>query len=411
MYEKISQFNCFWSYPKGGLTMAGSIEERGKNKYRLVVSAGSGPDGKRKKHYKTIKATSPRAAEKELAKFIAEIENTKFLETSNVTLAEFINKWIEYSEANLSPKTSWEYKRILTNYVIPTLGHIKLEKLKPTHLQELYKQLQTDGVRGDGKPGGLSARTISNFHRVLSSVLESAVQWQLILINPAKRIKPPKYEKKQAAHYDEGQVFALLQALKGEQSKYQAIINLAIATGLRRGELLALEWSDIDFENNTLTVNKAYYYTPEKGSFTKSPKTETSKRVVSIPPAVVDILKEHKKQQTKNRLALGELWTQTNRIFTAYNGKPMFPDTISSWLPKFLKRNGLPHLSFHGLRHTAATLLIAQGIHAKTISSRLGHSNISTTMDIYGHALKSSDQEAAQKMDKFFTADIKREHV
>lgn len=383
--------------------MAGSIEKRGDNKYRLVVSAGSDSSGKRKKYSKTITATSKRAAEKELAKFIAEIENTKFLENKSYTLKEFAEKWIEYTETNLSPKTKWEYQRILESYIIPLLGHIRLDKLKPIHLQEYYKELQKDGVRRDGKSGGLSMRSISNTHRVLSSVLESAVQWQLILTNVAKRTKPPKIEKKQAAHFNEEEVQKMLIALEKESIKYQTLVNLALATGLRRGELLALEWEDINWSDQTVIVNKSFNYTPEKGLFTKMPKTETSKRTVSIPSSVILFLKKHKKKQVEDKLALGNLWHENGKVFTTFDGNPMFPDTISTWFPKFLKRNNLPHLSFHGLRHTSATLLISQGVHPKTISSRLGHSNISTTMDIYGHALQSSDQEAAQKIDLFFT--------
>lgn len=287
------------------------------------------------------------------------------------------------------------------------MGHLKIEQIKPTHLMEFYANLQEDGIREDGKPGGLSERTILHHHRLLSSIFNDAVQWQVIPSNPASRVKPPKVQKKPGAYYDEVQTAALLAAVENESLKYKVLIHLAVATGLRRGELMGLEWQDINFDKSTLEVRQASQYVPGKGSFTKEPKNETSKRIMSVPASVMTLLKQYKVHQAEERLKVGDMWQGSNRLFTTWDGQPMHPDTISKWFPQFLKKHNLPPLPFHGIRHTAATILIGQGAPVKNISARLGHSNISTTMDIYGHALKSIDKEIADKLDTIFTGNGK----
>lgn len=386
--------------------MAGSVEKRGKNSWRLVVSGGFDKDGKRIKYTRNVTASSETEAKKLLALFVAEIEKGQFI-PSKLTFADFVERWLrDYAETNLAPKTLFRYKQILESRILPAMGHIKIEQIKPNHLLAFYKNLQEDGIRADGKPGGLSEKTISQHHRIISSILQDAVQWQVIPFNPASRVKPPKVTKKQAAYYDEEQTAVLLEAVSNEPLKYQVIINLAIATGLRRGELMGLEWKDINFNKQTLEVRQASQYVPGKGTFTKEPKNETSKRLIAIPASIVALLNKYKASQNEERLAAGDKWKGSDKFFTTWNGEPMHPDTISKWFPKFLKRHGLPPIPFHGLRHTSATLLIAQGTPLKNVSSRLGHANISTTGDIYAHALKSADREAADKLDNIFTKKV-----
>ncbi|WP_261134786.1 site-specific integrase [Bacillus sp. Marseille-Q3570] len=203
-------------------------------------------------------------------------------------------------------------------------------------------------------------------------------------------------------YYDEAQTAELLKVIKDEPLKYNVLINLAIATGLRKGELLGLEWSHVDFDKKTIEVKQSSLYVKGKGVFTKPPKNESSVRTISIPSSITSLLRTYKIHQKEESMKVRDEWHQSDRLFTTWNGMPMHPNTINNWFPKFLKRNNLTPLPFHGLRHTAATLLIGKGVHVKTISNRLGHSNISTTMDIYGHALKSSDEEAANKLDDIF---------
>ena len=339
--------------------MAGSYEKQGKDTYRLFVSGGVGPNGKRKRHTKTVKANSPREAEKLLAQFVAEVEKGQYIEPSRLTFAEYAQRWLrDYAEKNLAPKTLFRYKQYLDSRILPAFGHLKVEQIKPAHLLGFYTNLMEDGIREDGKPGGLSENTVGHHHRLISSMLQDAVDWQIISSNPASRVKPPKVKKKQAACYDEEQSITLLDAVEQEPLKYNVILNLAVYTGLRRGELFGLEWRDIDFDKNTLRVERVSQYIPGQGLITKEPKNETSVRVVSVPGTLMALLKHYKAHQAEERLKVGDLWQASNRLFTTWDGKPMHPDTISKWFPDFLRKYDLPPLPFHGLRHYGKQMIM-----------------------------------------------------
>jgi integrase len=401
--------------------MAGSIEKRGIDKWRLVVSAGLDKEGKQVKKTKTITTNhkcelksckdcakekhcpARMEASKQLALLVAEVEHGTYTQPTKTTLADFAQRWIrDYGEVHLVPKTLSEYKYLLKR-ILEALGHLRIEKITPTHLLAFYANLQEKGIREDGQSGGLSEKTILHYHRLLSSIFNDAVMWQVIPSNPASRVKPPKVPKKIAKHFDEQQTMEVLTALENEPPKYKLAITLTIFTGVRKGELMAMEWQDINFTEGTIRVERATQYVTGVGVVTGEPKTEKSKRVISIPVSVMALLKQYKAYQAQERLKVGDLWQNNNRLLTAWDGQPMHPGTISKWWKKFLKRHELPHIPFHGLRHTSATLLIGQGLHAKTISDRLGHSTIAITMDTYGHFLKSADQVAAEKLENLLT--------
>jgi integrase len=394
----------------GIINMAGNLRKRGKESWELSVSYGYGANGKRIRHYKTIKAKSEREAQKELAKFVTEIEKGSYVEPSKLTLAEFADKWIEmHGKQNLAPKTLDLYMGLLNDRIIPALGHLKLEQIKPMHLVEFYKNLNETGIRLDGKQGTLSDQYIVHHHRLLRTLLQYAVKWQFLNLNPASQVDSPKVRKKQTNFYDEKQLQALMEAVDHEGIKYKVLINLAVSTGMRQGELLGLEWKHIDFKSFTIHVRQSSQYIAGKGIITKSPKNETSVRSITVPGSIIVLLKLYKAEQNKDRLRIGDKWNETDRLFTTWDGRPMHPTTVSSWFPEFLRKYNLQKIRFHALRHTSATLLIAQNVHMKTISSRLGHSNIQTTMDIYGHSLKSADQEAAEKLDFIFKGETRRQ--
>lgn len=238
-----------------------------------------------------------------------------------------------------------------------------------------------------------------HLHRLLSSVLEKAVKWQVLLYNPCRRVEAPKIEKKEAAYLDEVQAQELLNCLQSEPLQYRAIITLLLYSGMRRGELCGLEWSDIDFKNNIIDISRTSLYLSDRGVFDDETKTETSKRVIKIPSVAMDLLKEHRLQQTKELFKLGDKWIKSNKVFTQWNGKPIHPDTLTGWFAKFVKKNNLPPIHLHSLRHTNATLLIASGADLRTVSKRLGHSNMTTTSNIYTHAIQSADERAAELLE------------
>ncbi|MEQ8197201.1 MAG: site-specific integrase [Clostridiaceae bacterium] len=273
----------------------------------------------------------------------------------------------------------------------------------------------------NGNDKGLSEKTISHHHRVISSILTTGVHWGVIMHNPAERVKSPRVEKKEGRHFEIEQTQYILELIEKEPIKYRIMITLAIYGGMRMGELSGLVWSDVNFENNTLSINKSLQYLPKKGTFTKSPKNESSYRIIALPNSVMAMLREYKVWQNAEKAKLDNLWIgDCNNIFTNKEGNPIFPNTISRWFLQFLRKHNesikndsnikdedkpkyiLEEVNFHGLRHTSATLLIKQGVDVTTVSKRLGHAKTSTTTDIYAHSLKKADSEAANKLENLF---------
>ena len=249
-------------------------------------------------------------------------------------------------------------------------------------------------VEDSAKP--LSGKTVLHHHRLISSILEKAVKWQVIFSNPCERVEVPKIERKEAKYLDEKQAAELLRCLENESLQYRTMITLLLYSGMRRGELCGLEWGDIDFRENLIDINKSSLYLAEKGIFEDGTKNFSSKRVIKLPAPIMSLLAEHKKEQATERFKIGDKWEDSNKIFTQWNGKPIHPDTISGWFRKFIAKYHLPDVSIHSLRHTNATLLIAGGTDLRTVSKRLGHSNMTTTGNIYTHAIQTADERAAE---------------
>ncbi len=391
-------FSTTW---KGGdARVVGNIEKRGENSYRLRVSGGYTGEGKRITYKKPIQAKSKKEAQKELALFITEIETGQALSAKKMRFRDYADFWINnYAIPNLSPKTYERYKSMLKSRILPYLGNMYLDKIQPMQLMYLYQELSEATYVRKNVTHKLSSKTVLEHHRLLHSMLQQAVYWQMIPYNPASRVRPPKAKKPNINFYDDAQTIALIKALEGEELKFRVIILLTIFTGLRRGEVLGLEWQDINFKNSSLTVRQASQYVSSIGIYTKDPKTETSNRIISIPESIIKLLKEYKREQLKNRLRLGDKWIETDRLFVQWNGAPMHPDTITRWFRQFLEDKNLPHITFHGLRHTHATLLISQGLDVRTVSNRLGHAQTSTTLNFYAHAFAKMDREASDKLD------------
>lgn len=391
-----------------------SIRKRGDS-YQVTVSNGYDSKGKKITKSKTFKKPdnmTPKKWEKELNRlaleFEKEIQNGTYID-SNITLEKYSVKWLdEYAKHNLQPKTILSYKDELNNKILPALGHITLEKLTPVRILSFLNNLMEDGIRKDGRPGGYSDRTIKYQWQILSSLLQQAVYWQILPDNPCKRVKVPKntnksnkvYSNEKVKYFNQEQILTLSEIVKYEPLKYQVAYNIALFCGLRMGEILGLTWNDIDFKNNTLSVNKSRSYIPKKGMITKEPKAKSSIRVVSMPNMLVKLLREYKLWQNGEKAKCGDLWALEWDSFpwllTKWNGEGMHYDVLSKWLKKLITRYNknienddsipeeekenyiLPVLSFHKLRHTSATLLIGENTDVRTVSHRLGHSQTST---------------------------------
>jgi integrase len=363
-----------------------------------------------------VAAKSDREAERLLAKFIAEVDSGDWTQPSRITFKQFAEKWLkDYAEVELAPKTVFRYKQLLESRIYPAIGDKKLCKIKPLDLIEFYNALRKkhtyisiknlgskNELRESKEALALSEKTIKHHHVLIGIVFEKAIKWGVHKgVNPAKRVDAPKPERKKALCYNESQTQRLLDALgklDSNATRYKVATMIALMTGARVGEIMGLEWQDIDFENKTIEIQRASQYLPGKGTFAKGPKTEQSKRKISINDMLLQLLSEYRDDQQEK----GFICQDNNRLFISHDAQPMFPHTVSKWLTTFLRRNNLPPLNFHGLRHTSATFLISRGMDIQTVAGRLGHSSSATTQNIYSHFLDSKDRLAADLIEDAF---------
>lgn len=248
----------------------------------------------------------------------------------------------------------------------------------------------------------LAPGTIHTYHRVLSAVLFRAVKWGYIQSNPASRADLPSIANRKARYLDEPDARRLLELLRDEPIKWRAIMTFDLLSGLRRGELAGLRWQDVDFDNQTITICQTSNYIPTKGVYVDTPKTATSNRPLRLSRSAFLLLLEYKAWQDAQREKLGDAWKdEDGRVFTTDEGAPMFPDSISQWFTKFVKRTGLPKVTVHSLRHTYVSIMIADGTPLVVVSHQLGHAQASTTANIYAHVIASAEARAAQTFDRF----------
>ncbi|MEG1204169.1 MAG: site-specific integrase, partial [Clostridia bacterium] len=347
-------------------------------------------------------------ANKQLDLYVAEVENGMIAEGKMMTFAKFTEMWAkDYGTKELAPKTYARYKGMLDSRILPYFGNYKITEIKPTHIINFYDFLSSEHQikRCKGNAGAriqkpLSSKTILEHHRLIRAMLQKAVYWQLIVSNPMARIQAPKSKKPKINYYDEDECKQLFVALENEKIKYQTIVLLTLFTGTRRGEVVGMDWTDIDFNNQFINIDKSNQYLPDRGIYTKDPKTESGIRGIAIPKFVIETLKHYKTWYEEQKELYGDLWFDSNKLFVQKDGKPMQPDTVTRWFKRFIEKNNLPPITFHGLRHTNATLLISQNIDIAVISSRLGHAQITTTLNFYVHPVKSHNKLAGEVLEK-----------
>ena len=374
--------------------MKGHLRKRGKESWAIVFDLGRDDAGKRKQKWHSFRGKK-KDAQAELARLINEVNTGEYIEPSKLPLREYLDRWLkDYAQHGVAPKTLERYRQIIDKNIKPALGGCVLSKLKPLHIQSFYSDALDKG-RKDGK-GGLSAQTVLHFHRLLHRALGQAVRWQLLVRNPADAVEPPRPERKEMVALDDKGTAQLLKRLEGSQMYVPVVI--AVTTGLRRGEFLALRWTDVDLEGGQVTVNQAIEQTKEGLRF-KTPKTDRSRRNVALPSFVVEILQAHKREQAEMRLKLGPAYENNNLVFPRLDGTIWPPDSFSTTFASFVRRSKLPHVRLHDLRHSHATQLLLQGVHPKVVSERLGHSKVSITLDTYSHVLPGMQEDAAEKID------------
>lgn len=248
-------------------------------------------------------------------------------------------------------------------------------------------------LTGAEKP--LSPGTIRDYHAIIYTVLEQAYKEMIIKYNPAKRVTLPKKKRvRESKALQPEQLKAVLAALEGEPLPFRALITFFISTGCRRGEALALTWDKVDFVRREVLINQSMIYLPETGIQSGPTKTDNSRRV-ALPDETIDLLRKLWAEQAKNRLRLGDLWEDSNLVFPRWNGKPMNPGNVNLELTAFCDRHGLPHINPHLFRHSAASVLLSNGVDVLTVAGMLGHSDVSTTLDTYAHAIDEARHKTA----------------
>ncbi len=304
----------------------------------------------------------------------------------------FLDDWLENIHRPTLKLSSYvKYRRLIDSHIIPQLGHIKLQKLHQSHVQAFYTK----------KLGqGLASGYVRMFHAILHKALDHAVEWEYVARNVCDLAHAPRLVRKRKAQFlTKEQALQLLKALQGQQ--LEALVSLALATGMRRGELLALRWSEVDMENGSIWVQRTVDRLPGYGYHESEPKSDSSRRFILLPSRMVEVLKQHRAKQLEAQQQAGSKWQNLDLVFSGSGGGFIGLNRINQRFNAAVKAAGLPAMRFHDLRHSAATLLLTMGVHPKVVQELLGHSRISMTMDLYSHVLPSMQREAMDGMDDF----------
>jgi integrase len=378
----------------------GHIRQRSPGSWEVRYSLGTDPaTGKRRIATATVKGNR-RTVEMELRRLLRTIDTGEHVNPTCITVREWLTTWLVTVRAEVAPKTHERYSEIVRNFLIPALGNLSLAKLAPSHIQNAYNGWVSGGRR-DGKEGGLAPRTRRHIHRILRSALGRAVEQQMLARNPADAFKKrlPKVERKEMTTLTVEQSARLLDAIAHSRVYWPTLI--ALATGMRRGEILALRWRNVDLEHGLLRVMESLEQTKAALRF-KAPKTEKA-RAITLPAFAVDELRRLKRQQAEELLKLGVRQTADTLVCGRADGEPRAPLSLTYEFARLIGRTkDLPRVRFHDLRHSHATQLLASGVHPKIAQERLGHSSVSTTLDLYSHLSDTLQSDAAAKLDAVF---------
>jgi integrase len=371
----------------------GSIKKRiGKTSvawYAMVDLPRDPVTGRRRQ--KRVSAPTRRECEERIRELVRETQDPNYREPDKSTVAEYIAAWLESVEPGLRASTFRRYRDMMVNHVQPKLGHIKLAKLSPLDVQRFY---------ADRHKSGLSSTTVHHIHVVLHRALRQAVRWGMIPTNATEMVDAPKRTLPEVEVWDAAQVTRFF--LKSDPHYLSALWRLALLTGMRRGELLGLRWEDISLDDGRLSVRRTLSRAGGGVWELGPPKTKAGRRSIALPESCVTALRKHRAMQNAERLRLGALWEDNNFVFTNRTGGPLHPNSLALQFKQLTKLANLPTIRFHDLRHTSATLLLAQGVHAKIVQERLGHSDISMTLNRYSHVTPDMQRTAADKLDVAF---------
>jgi integrase len=381
--------------------MKGHIRERSPGHWAIVLDARDAATGKRKRRWHSFVGTK-RQAQIECARLVSELQGGNFQELSKITTAQFFERWLEHVKPQVSLRSHERYAEIARKNIVPLLGSVAITKLQPLQISDAYSKALVSGRR-DGK-GGLSPRTVQHMHRVLKQALEQAVRWQLLRRNPAELANPPRVNRQRLDTYDMAQTADLMEAFRG--TRMFVPVLLAVLCGLRRGEIAALRWRNVDLDGAQLAIVESAEQTAE-GVRYKEPKSGRA-RTVALSPTVVSELRGQRARQAQELLLIGVGLSDDSRVVAQADGRPLQPNSITHEWVRILSSVGLPRIRFHDLRHAHATHLLLSGVHPKVASERLGHSKVGITLDLYSHVLPGMQADAVSRVDEALRAALQK---
>jgi len=379
--------------------MKGHVYQRAKGSWTIIYDLPADPvTGRRRQKSQTVKGTK-RDAQRVLREILISLEQGSYVKPNKISLGELLRQWLrDYVSMNTTDRTQESYTSIIERHLIQGLGRIPLSELKPQHIQGYYAEKLNKG-RADGK-GGLSARSVVYHHRILSKALDYAVKMGMVVRNVANIVQPPRVARVTMQTLSPEEVTRFLEA--AQDTDYYVYFATLLYTGLRRGELLALRWRNLDLDSGALTVVETAYRLGNGEYRIKEPKTAQSRRTVTLPSSLVELFKIYRADQELLRIQLGVNLDVDEFVFIRPDGSPINPNAVTLAFKRIIKRASLKGIRIHDLRHTHATLMLKAGIHPKVVSERLGHANIGITLDIYSHVLPGMQEVAAEKFDRIF---------
>ena len=385
----------------------GHIRQRGKQSWELKFDLGRDPaTGQRISRHVTFRGTK-REAQAELNRLLNRRNEGTYVDPTKMSVAEYLEHWLTVDiERRVARKTAVRHRGIVQHNIVPHIGAMPLRKLTAVHIEALEAALQRQGRQRhrDSRGAALSAQTVLHVHRTLSQALEHAVKTEVLFRNPALQVRPPRPPGREIKILTKPEIAQVLRACEG-RGLYLPVL-VAVTTGVRRGELFGLRWSDIDLKSARLTVNQSLEWANGKPTF-KAPKTKGSRRTITLPALTVQALKAHKTEQAAEHLRLG--LGKPELVFTRADGEPVSLDYVSRTFGEIISAIGVMPITFHGLRHTHISHQLMDGVHVKVVSERAGHASVSITLSVYATFLPNLQDKAAEGMDAWLRSELANE--